>query len=106
MIKKNTKLAEFTVVTPERSKFNKPGDTGILSMIPEGDPPNLTTYLNNLLKRNKPEHQKNIFWFPTPKNSGKTEDHTPMQTRIFRDLLELTKTEKLNPQDKTESETE
>ena len=34
-INKNTQIAEFSVVTPEQSKFIKPVDTAILSMIPE-----------------------------------------------------------------------
>ena len=35
-IKKNTQIAEISVVTPEQIKFIKPVDTAILSMIPEG----------------------------------------------------------------------
>ena len=68
----------------------------ILSMIPEGDP-DLITYLTELLRTNKPDKQTNTFWFPTPKNHGKTEDHTPIQTRILKELCEL-------QQKKTESE--
>ena len=34
---KNTQVAELFVGTPEQSKFIKPVDTAILSMIPEGD---------------------------------------------------------------------
>ena len=37
-INKNTQIAEFSVVTPEQSKFIKPVDIAILIMIPEGDP--------------------------------------------------------------------
>ena len=37
-INKNTQIAEFSVVTPEQSKFIKPVDMAVLSMIPEGDP--------------------------------------------------------------------
>ena len=74
-IKKNTQIVEFSVVTAEQSKFIRPVDTAILSMIAEGDP-DLTTYLNQLLRRNRPEQQINTFWFPTPENPGKTEDHT------------------------------
>ena len=57
-------------------------------MIPESDL-DLTTYLNELLKTNKPDQQSNTFWFPTPKNPGRTEDHTPLQTRIVKKLREL-----------------
>ena len=87
-INKNTKIAEFSVLTPEQSKFIEPVDTAILSMIPEGDP-DLVTYLTELLRMNKPDQQNNAFWFPTPENPGNTEDHIPIQTRIFTELREL-----------------
>ena len=101
-IKKNTQIAEFSLVTPEQSKFIRPVDTAILSKIPEGDP-DLTTYLNELLRTNKREQQSNTFWFPPPESSVKTEDHTPIQIRILRILRELQETEKLNPKDDVES---
>ena len=87
-INKNTQIPEISVVTPEQSKFIKPVDRAILSMIPEGDP-DLITYLAELLRTNKPDQQKNTFWFPTPENPGNTEDHTPIQTRISKELREL-----------------
>ena len=102
LIKKYTQIAEFSVVTPEQSKHIKPVDMAILSMIPQGDT-DLTAYLNELLKTNKPEHQDNTFWFPTPENPGKPEDHTPIQTRILKELNELKDREKLNSQESTES---
>ena len=102
LIKKHTEIAEFSVVTPEQSKHIKPVDMAILSMIPQGDP-DLTAYLNELLRTNKPEQQDNTFWFPTPENPGKPEDHTPIQTRTLKELNELKDKEKLNPQENTES---
>ena len=102
LIKKHTQIAEFAVVTPQQSKHIKPVDMAILSMIPRGDP-DLTAYLNELLRTNKPEQQHNMFWFPTPENPGKLEDHTPIQTRILKELNELNDKEKLNPQESTES---
>ena len=104
-INKNTQIAEFSVVTPEQSKFIKPVDIAILSMIPEGHP-DLITYLTELLRTKKPDQQTNSFWFPTPKNPGNTEEHTPIQTRILKELRELQLKEKLNPKDNTESRTE
>ena len=83
IIKKNTQNAEFSVVTPEQSKFTRPVVTAVLSMIPEGDP-NQTTCLSELLRTNKPEQQKNTLWFPAPKNPGKKEDQTPIQTRNLK----------------------
>ena len=104
-INKNTQIADFSVVTPEQSKFIRPVDTAILYMIPECDP-DLTTYLTELLRTNKPDQQNNTFWFPTPENPGNTEDHTPIQTRILTELRELQRREKLNPKDDCKSRTE
>ena len=95
-INKNTQIAQFSIVNPEQSKFIKPVDMAILSMIPEGDP-DLITYLTELLRTNKPDQQINTFWFPTPEKPGNTEEHTPIQTRILKELREL-------QQKKTESE--
>ena len=71
-INKNTQIAEFSLVNPEQSKFIKPVDMAIPSMIPEGDQ-SLITYLTELLRTNKPDQQTNTFWFPTPGNPGNTE---------------------------------
>ena len=92
-INKNTQIAEFSVVTPEQSRFIKPVDTAVLSMIPEGDP-DLITYLTELLRTNKAEQQNNTFWFSTPEHPGNTDDHTPIQTRILKELRELQQKEK------------
>ena len=104
-VNKNTQFAEFSVVTPEQSKFIKPVDMAVLCLIPEGDP-DLTTYLSELLRTNKSNQQTNNFWFPTPENPGNTNEHTPIHTRILRELCELQQKEKLNPKDDTESRIE
>ena len=95
-------MAEFSVVTPEQAKLIKPVDMAILNMIPQSDP-DLTAYLNELLRTNTPEQQNNTFWFPTPENYGKPEDHTPTQTRILKELNELKDKETMNPQEGTVS---
>ena len=105
LIKKHTQIADFSVVTPEQSKHIKPVDIAIFSMIPQGDP-DLTANLNELLRTNKPEQQDNTFWFPTPENPGEPEGHTPIQTRILKELNELKDKEKPNPQESTESRNE
>ena len=102
LIKKHTQIAEFSVVTPEQPKHIKPVDMAILSMIPQCVP-DLTANLTELLRTNKPEQQDNMFWFPTPEKLGKPEDHTPIQTRILKELNELKDKEKINPQESTES---
>ena len=103
LIKKHTQIAEFSVNTPEQSKHIKPVDMAIPSKIPQDDP-DLTAYSNELLRTNKREQQNNAFWFPTPENPGKPEDHTPIQTRILNELNELKDKENLNPQEGTESQ--
>ena len=60
LIKKNTQIAEFSIVSPEQSKHIKPVDMATLSMIPQGDP-DRTAHLNELLRTNKPEQQKKTF---------------------------------------------
>ena len=104
-INKNTQIAELSVVTPVQSKFIKPVDMAIRTMIPEGDP-DLITYLTELLRTNKQDQPTNTFWLPTPENPGNTEEHTPIQTRILKELCDLQLKEKLNPKDDIESRTE
>ena len=103
-INKNTQSAEFSIITPEQSKFIKPVDTAIFSMIPEGDP-DLVTYLTELLRTNKPHQQNNNFWFCDTQKStpGNTENQTPIQTRILTELRELQRRGKSNPTDDIES---
>ena len=45
--------------------------------------------------------QKNSSWLPTTETRCKSEDHTPIETRILWELIKLK--EKLNPQDDTKS---
>ena len=74
-------------------------------MVPEGDP-DLITYLTKLLRTNEPDQHNNTFWFPTPENPGNTEDRSPIQTRILKELREWQQKEKLNPKDDIQSQME
>ena len=87
-ILKRRQTSEFSVVTPEQSKFNRPVDRAILSMIAEGGP-GPTTYMNELLNTNKPELQNKTFWLSTPEHPGNIEDITPIQTRNIKEFLAL-----------------
>ena len=102
LIKKHTQTAEFSVVTAGQSKQIKSVDVALLRMVPQGDP-DLTSYLNELLRTKEPEQQNMTFWFLTPESPGKPEDHTPIQTRILKLLTELKDKENLNPQENKES---
>ena len=88
LIKKHTQIAEFYVVTPEQTKHIKPVDTAILSRIPQGDP-DLSAYLKAILRTDKHGQSNSTFWFPTSENPGKLEDHTPIETRILKEIIEL-----------------
>ena len=70
-------------------------DTPFLNIL-LGDNPDVITYLNELFRTKRPEQQSSTFWLPTPKNSGKNEDQTPIQKRILNDLNDLKKEGTLN----------
>ena len=101
-INKNTQIAGSSVVTAEQSKFIKSLEMAFLNMIAEGDP-DLNTDLTELFRANKPDQQINTFWFPTSEIPGNIEDHTPIQTRILKELRELLQKEKLNRKDDAKS---
>ena len=54
--------------------------------------------MNELLRRNEPEPQYNTLWFPTHEYPGKIEDHTPIQTRVLTEIMDLKEKEQLNSQ--------
>ena len=100
----NTQVAKFSVVTPGQFKFMKPVAMAIFIVVPDGDP-DLTIYSekNKFLRLSQPEQENNASGFPTPKNPGKTEDHTPIQTRILTELLQMKEEDKLNPREDIKS---
>ena len=55
-------------------------------------------YINELLKVPKPIPEQDTYWFPTPEEPGEPTTYTPIQQRIYNELLELKELEKLNPQ--------
>ena len=59
-------------------------------------------YIHELLK--VPSHQNKQYEFrlPTPENTGDPRKHTQIQQRIYNELIELQKLEKLNHQDDEE----
>ena len=90
------------MVTAEQFKHIEPVGIPILTMIPQGDP-DLTAYLNELLRKNNPRQPNNTFCFPTADNPGKFEVHSPKQKRILRKINELKEKEKLKPNGSTNS---
>ena len=64
LIRKNTQIAEFSVMTTVQSNYIKPVDVAILSKIPPGDL-ELTAYLHQLLRTKKPAQEKNFLFLDT-----------------------------------------
>ena len=54
-------------------------------------------YINSLLKTSKNDEVNETYSFPTPQNLDNEKEHTPIQTRILKELRELEQLEKLNP---------
>ena len=65
-INKNTQTSEFSGVTPDQSKFIKPVDTAILSMIPEGDP-DMVAHQTELFRTKKEINKRKLSGFRHPK---------------------------------------
>ena len=56
-------------------------------------------YPNELLNVINKEDKTEQYGFPTPEQPGDPTTYTPIQKRIFDELVELQTLEKLNPQD-------
>ena len=99
----DTHLADFRVLTPEQLKHIKPINPSILTFIMHQHTEVTDVYLNELLKVNDKEDKTEQYWFPTPEQPGDPTTYTPIQKRIFDELVELQTLEKLNPQDDEKS---
>ena len=62
-------------------------------------------HINELLKVAPQNPDQEPYWFPTPEEPGDPTTYTPIQQRIYNELLELKELEKLNPHDSETSRT-
>ena len=85
-IKKNTRVAEFKIMSPEEPKELKPLNTAALKVLPEDDSEDAITYINALLQTSDKPSNNRKFWFPTPDNPVDTSTHTPIQSRTLREI--------------------
>ena len=60
-------------------------------------------HINSLLKTSKVDEINEIYWLPTPQKPDNEKEHTPIQTRILNELLELEQLEQINPLEDTNS---
>ena len=89
-------------MSPEEAKELRPLNTTALKVLTGDDSEDAIVYLNELLKTSdKPSNNQN-FWFSTPDNPGDPKTHTPIQSRIVREIKDLEEIQKLNPNNSTE----
>ena len=101
--KRGSYIANFSVLTPEQMKYVKAIDPVTTWHLLQDNPKNVAFYASSLIKCSEPEEFKENYWFPTPEDTGDPQHHTPIQKKILKELLNLQKFEKLNPQDNQES---
>ena len=94
----DTHLADFKILTPEQIKHIQPVDTAVLSFMIQQEE-TTEVYINELLKVPQSKSEQESYWFPTPEDPGDPATYTPIQQRIYNELLELKELEKLNPHD-------
>ena len=98
----DTHLADFKILTPEQIKHIQPVDPAMLSFMIQHEE-TTEIYINELLKVPSQNPEQESYWFPTPEDPGDPTTYTPIQQRIYNELLELKELEQLNPQDKEKS---
>ena len=84
-------------MSPEEAKELKPLNTAALKVLTEDDSEDAIVYINELLKTSDKASNNQNFWFPTPNDTGDPTTHTPIQSRILREIKKLEEIQKLNP---------
>ena len=99
-LKKGTHTAKFSIITPEQTKHIRPvNPTSVLNNSHD----DAIYYINSLLKTSKDNEVNETYWFHTPQNPGNEKEHTPIQTRILKELRELEQLKKVIPVENTNS---
>ena len=88
-------LADFRVLTPEQLKYIKPINPATITFIMHQHTEDTDVYLNELLKDHNKEDKTEHYWFTTPEQPGDPTTYTPIQKRIFDELVELQALENL-----------
>ena len=101
-LKKNANVAEFTILSPQEAKQLHPLNSAALKVLAEDNTEQALEYVNELLKSSEKPQTTQNFWFPTPDNPGDPSTHTPIQSRILREIEELENIQKLNPHNSPE----
>ena len=88
-LKKETHIANFSILTPGKPKHIRPVNPTSVRHILKNNHDDDILYKNSLLKTSKTDEVNETYWFPTPQNPGNEKEHTPIQTRILNELQEL-----------------
>ena len=84
----DTHLADFKILTPEQIKHIQPVDSALLSFMIQHEETTVV-YKNELLRVPQQNSEQETYGFPTPEESCDPTTHTPVQQRIYNELLEL-----------------
>ena len=102
-LKRGPLIANFSVLTPEQMKHVKPIDPVSTWHLLHENEEDAIYYVSSVLKANRNNDQYEQYRFPTPKNPGDEDSHTPIQRRILQELRNLQEAEQLNPQNDEKS---
>ena len=100
----DTHLADFKIFSPEQIKHIQSVDPAKLSFMIQHEE-TTEICINELLNFPPQNPDQEPYWFPTPEEPGDPTTYTPIQQRIYNELLELKELEKLNPHDSETSRT-
>ena len=81
-------LADFKILTTEQIKQIQPVEPAVSSFMIQHEE-TTEVYINELLKVPQPNSEQESYWFPTPEDPGDPTTFTPIQQRIYNELLEL-----------------
>ena len=90
-------------MTSEQLKLIEPINPSKLTFIIHHHTEGTEVYLNELPEVNNKEDKVEQYCFPTPEQPGDPTTYTPIQKRIFDELVELQTLGKFNPQDDEQS---
>ena len=102
-LKKETHMANSSIKTPEQTKHSRPVNPTSVRHLLNHNHDDAFHYIHSLLKKSKTDEVNETYWFPTPQNPGNEREHTPIQTRILKEIWELEQLERLNPLEETKS---
>ena len=85
-LKKDSHVANFTVLTPEQMKHVRTIDPVVTWHLLQEIPENAAFYATSSIKSTKPEDFKEDYCFLTPEDPGDPQFHFPIQKRILKEL--------------------